>query len=312
MIYATETLARQGYVNRARSYNGTVEGSGKHAEIRSIYNSISPRPRGYAIQAADDWCAAFVSAMGWAEGHKDWPFEVSVPIIVAEAKRRGIWRNGPWAPPGVGAWIVYDWNHSGGGDHIGIVAELTADTITSIEGNYSNSVKDRTIGIGDVRILGFVDLPFTGIVSGNRPLRPGDSGSDVLLLQVILKGAGYYVGQPDGAYDEKTTAAVMDFQLMNALQVDGKAGPATQAKIRSGDVVMQERPECLAPPIEAKEEPMIYKTIDEVPAYAKATVSKLVQRNSLEGIAPDNLGLTDDLIRMLVINDREGLYGKDE
>lgn len=143
-------------------------------------------------------------------------------------------------------------------------------------------------------------------------MRPGDTGPSVVFLQATLYGYGYYNSSMNGVYDTATTEAVTRFQEANGLDPDGKCGPITGAKLLSGDVVMQERPECLAPPIEAKEEPMIYKTIDEVPAYAKATVSKLVQRNSLEGIAPDNLGLTDDLIRMLVINDREGLYGKDE
>lgn len=305
MTYSTDELARLGYVARAQSYTGTVEGSVKHREIRNIYNGIDPLPRSYAIKASDDWCAAFVSAMGWAEGHQDWPYEVSVPRIVLQAKELGIWRPGPWAPPGIGAWIVFDWDHNGAGNHIGIITTLNGDVITTVEGNFRNRVEGRTTKVGHSDILGYVDLDFSGCVAGNRPLRPGDIGNDVLLLQMILKGAGYYVGLPDGAYGEKTTAAVMDFQRLNALQVDGKAGPETQAKIRTGDFTANITTDEEVDAVEIKR----YKRIDEVPEYARPTVAKLIDRGWLLGTDVDDLGLTDDLIRMLVINDRAGLYG---
>ena len=55
-----------------------------------------------------------------------------------------------------------------------------------------------------------------------------------------------------------------------------------------------------------EEEKMIYHTMDEVPAYARPTVEKLVADGSLLGIAQDDLGLTDELLRTLVILDRRG------
>ena len=51
---------------------------------------------------------------------------------------------------------------------------------------------------------------------------------------------------------------------------------------------------------------MRYHTLEEVPAYARATVEKLTADGSLQGIAPDDLGLTEELIRILVILDRRG------
>ena len=46
--------------------------------------------------------------------------------------------------------------------------------------------------------------------------------------------------------------------------------------------------------------------MDEIPAYARPTVEKLVADGSLLGIAEDDLGLTDELLRTLVILDRRG------
>lgn len=53
-----------------------------------------------------------------------------------------------------------------------------------------------------------------------------------------------------------------------------------------------------------------YNTIDEVPEWGKETVKKLIAHGSLKGDTAGNLNLDLNLLRMLVINDREGLYGK--
>lgn len=56
-----------------------------------------------------------------------------------------------------------------------------------------------------------------------------------------------------------------------------------------------------------KTEPTKYDTIQEVPEWGKATVQKLMDKSVLQGEG-DGLGLTYDLLRVLVINDRVGLY----
>lgn len=52
----------------------------------------------------------------------------------------------------------------------------------------------------------------------------------------------------------------------------------------------------------------VYRSVAEVPEYARAAIEKLVERGLLNGVGPEDLGLTEDLIRMLTINDRAGLY----
>ena len=51
---------------------------------------------------------------------------------------------------------------------------------------------------------------------------------------------------------------------------------------------------------------MVYRTIEEVPDYARDTIERLVKADALRGIGPGDLGLTVDLLRMLVILDRMG------
>ncbi len=57
----------------------------------------------------------------------------------------------------------------------------------------------------------------------------------------------------------------------------------------------------------AEEEAMLYHTIAQVPVWGKATIEKLTADGSLKGVAGDDLGLTEDLLRTLVILDRRGL-----
>lgn len=53
-----------------------------------------------------------------------------------------------------------------------------------------------------------------------------------------------------------------------------------------------------------------YNTVEECPAWARPTVQKLVNKGYLEGSADGDLDMSYDFMRMLVINDRAGVYGK--
>ncbi|WP_204105221.1 MULTISPECIES: peptidoglycan-binding domain-containing protein [Spirulina sp. CCY15215] len=62
-----------------------------------------------------------------------------------------------------------------------------------------------------------------------RPIfiKLGDRGSDVILLQTILKELGYYTFNIDGYYGLSTELAVRNFQQQNNLLVDGVVGFST-------------------------------------------------------------------------------------
>ena len=55
----------------------------------------------------------------------------------------------------------------------------------------------------------------------------------------------------------------------------------------------------------------VYNSIDEVPDWGKATIKKLVDKGYLKGNGK-GLDLSEDLLRVLVINDRAGMYGSEE
>ncbi len=61
-----------------------------------------------------------------------------------------------------------------------------------------------------------------------RPLRYGDSGEDVKLLQEKLTELGYYWGSASGNFLEGTTAAIQTFQGENGLEITGTADVKTQ------------------------------------------------------------------------------------
>ena len=54
----------------------------------------------------------------------------------------------------------------------------------------------------------------------------------------------------------------------------------------------------------------VYKALEEVPETGRATVKKLIDKGLLKGDSSPSLGLnlSEELVRMLVINDRAGLY----
>ena len=66
-------------------------------------------------------------------------------------------------------------------------------------------------------------------------LQLGDQGPLVMRLQQALKNQGYYTGEVDGFYGDGTMSAVKAFQRVKGLNVDGKAGPATQRVLFEGD-----------------------------------------------------------------------------
>lgn len=59
-----------------------------------------------------------------------------------------------------------------------------------------------------------------------------------------------------------------------------------------------------------KEVKKMYKTINDIPDWGKATITKLVEKGFLNGDSDGNLNLSMDMLRILVINDRAGLYGE--
>jgi N-acetylmuramoyl-L-alanine amidase len=63
------------------------------------------------------------------------------------------------------------------------------------------------------------------------PLKPGDTGTQVKVLQRALAHLGYSIGKVDGDYGTATENAVKEFQTAAKLTADGVFGPATRAAL---------------------------------------------------------------------------------
>lgn len=305
-MYASELEARNAYLVTLLGYVGVKEGSTLHAAILTDYNQIQPLPRQHRAVASDFWCAIFLNGQAWKLGYRGWPWECSCTMIMKEAKRRGIWREGWTVLPKLGDWIIFDWGNNGTMDHIGAVCAIIGNAIWVVEGNYDNAVKIRRLTVGDGRVEGSVALDFGELVRSVDPvadekvaLRPGDRGEAVRRLQFTLHAAGYYKGILDGEYGERTTEAVRLFQRTNGLEPDGKAGPKTQGRLRACDYAIitevGQMPE------------KRYQTVEEVPEWGRDTIRKMVDMGLLQGTGA-GLDLSLDMVRVYVTNDRAGLY----
>lgn len=62
-----------------------------------------------------------------------------------------------------------------------------------------------------------------------------------------------------------------------------------------------------AEPVDPKR-PVRYRRVDEVPEFARSTVAKLVERKLLLGVGEDDLGLSEDMIRVLTMLDRANAF----
>ena len=139
-------------INVMRGWIGMSRSAGTHKPIIDIYNSYTPRARGYKVTYSDAYCdttisAAFIklNAVNLIGGT-----ECGVQNHVALFKKAGIWEENGNVTPSPGWLIVYNWNdatqpNDGYSDHIGIVESVNNKQITTIEGNTNGGVVGRRV-----------------------------------------------------------------------------------------------------------------------------------------------------------------------
>lgn len=232
-------------VEQAKAWVGLKESDGSYKVILDTYNSQAKLPRGYRMTTKDPWCAAFVSAVAIKLGYTDIiPTECSCSKMIELLKKLGSFVETDSVTPAPGWLLFYDWNDSGSGDnkgdpdHVGIVEKVEGNTITVIEGNYSNSVKRRTLSVNGKYIRGYgvpkYDAePKVDFTVGMRYMQKGDRGEDVRALQFLLRDRGYNgnMGTPDGIFGNNTDGAVKAFQKAKGLVSDGVVGKITMSKL---------------------------------------------------------------------------------
>ena len=161
----TEAQARQKIVGIMQGWIGLKRSDRSHAPIIDTYNGNKPLPRGYAVTYNDAYCATTTSAAAIKAGYTDIiPVECSCYYLIEKAKAMGIWQENDAYIPAPGDEVLYDWDdganyattdNTGAADHEGIVEKVVGNTITVIEGNYSNAVKRRTLAVNGRYIRGY-------------------------------------------------------------------------------------------------------------------------------------------------------------
>ena len=150
--------------------------------------------------------------------------------------------------------LFYDWNDSGSGDnvgvsdHVGIVEKVSGDTITVIEGNYSNACKRRTLKVNGRYIRGYGVPKYTSEPAATTTanvtislpiLRKGSKGEAVKTLQRLLNALGFTDATEkalvvDGSFGTATLYALKAYQNAKKLEVDGVCGAATWGALLRG------------------------------------------------------------------------------
>lgn len=187
--------SRQAMIAKMKSWIGKNEADGSFREIIDIYNSHTPRARGYKLKYSDEWCAGTVSAAAIATGNTNAvPLEVSCHYMIEGAKAKGIWvENDSYVPQG-GDIILYDWQDSGIGDntgnpdHVGVVEYTSGGIIHVIEGNNGEKVARREVSVNGRYIRGFIVPKYSNNTASSGGSTPTVSGTIDALARRVIAG----------------------------------------------------------------------------------------------------------------------------
>ena len=206
------------------------------------------------MKYSDPWCAAFVSAVGWACGLSVIVYpECSCDRMISLYQVHGRWCENDDYHAKPGDVIFYDWQDSGSGDnhgesdHVGLVVEDADHYMVIIEGNHSDAVGKRTLAYGSQYIRGFGLPDYAAMAdqetdAGQLPenpqpspahapdsaetctaelpvLREGDESETVRNAQRLLLARGYSCG---GSWS----------WIYQRELPDGEFGPKTAASVR--------------------------------------------------------------------------------
>lgn len=235
-------------VEQAKTWLGRKESDGSFKVIIDTYNSQEKLPRGVKMRYDWEWCAAFVSAVAVKLGYTDIiPTECSCTKMIALLQNIGAWNESDSRIPNPGELIFYNWEAPATGDdttdadHVGIVESVRNGMITVIEGNYSQSVKRRTIAVNHKYIRGYGVPKYDpkptekkGVYTMElKNLKNGSRGEDVRALQILLMGRGYSCGNcgADGVFGNDTHSAVIRYQKAKCLTADGIVGKETMSEL---------------------------------------------------------------------------------
>lgn len=183
----TVTEIRAKVVETAKRHIGCKEGSAEHHAIIDLFNTV--KPDGWKMTYSAAWCAAFatevlIEALGAADAKKVAPMSANCDNMIKHAKEMGCWVENDAYKPKKAEMVLYDWQDTGygddkgGADHVGIVEKVSGDTITVIEGNYSDMVKRRTLKVNGRYIRGYVTPLYSKIATKKAPAKKDEKPAE--------------------------------------------------------------------------------------------------------------------------------------
>lgn len=168
------------------SWIGKSRSAGTHRDIIDLYNSHTPRARGYKVTYDDNYCDVTVSAVFIKLGAVALigGTECSVQRHIDLFRKKGIWQEDGTITPRPADIICYNWDdgtqpNDGWADHIGFVYAVATDkkTMTIVEGNLKGKVGYRyNVPIGWGYIRGYAQPEYDSVTV------PVSAGKDITTI----------------------------------------------------------------------------------------------------------------------------------
>ena len=138
--------------------NGTRPGNPAVIEIaKSQVGNVGGQPfwSWYGFDSRVEWCACFVSWCYNRAGESEPRFAACTSQGMPWFISRGQWGDRNYADIAPGDAIFFDWDNSGGADHVGLVIGTDGERVYTVEGNSGDACKIKSYPLGSPLIRGY-------------------------------------------------------------------------------------------------------------------------------------------------------------
>lgn len=270
---------------------------------------------------ATAWCAMFISYCSCQAGTGEQTgYYAYCPYWVNSFKSKSQWNT---SNPQAGDIIFFQ---SGGvACHVGIITEVSGNTIKTCEGNSGASsvlvsnggtVCTKSYTVGSSYILGYGRPTYTFepdinncpySYSTSTTLKSGSIGQAVYAFQWYATAYGEDTGGIDGQYGDKSVQACKNIQTRFSLEVDGICGANTwNALINNyneakGELTLSQYTE-LREELNTVNELTLqrYNNTSDLPSWATEAVKYYMNNGVIQGVSDSELGLSYNDLRYFV------------
>ena len=161
--------------------------------------------------------------------------------------------NKHYTPEG-GDVVFYDWNRNKVPDHVGMIESVSGNSVTAIEGNYSDSVKRRTFKKGYSKLLsyGLPNYTINNMVSYTAP-EPADDEADSVIKAASVSGEDIRTACDMILAAEPVEAEPMEEPAEEAIEAESAEEPGADPAAEEEPVEEQAEAEAFAPEADTAE-----------------------------------------------------------